>query len=387
MTLIKIKEILPKIALNNTIEPPKGTFSYLQIVGTLLAFVIIAFLFWVSMEIMVRALHIVGEKEAQLLIKGSFNPFLAVFGGILITAIVQSSSLVTSMIVAMVASGVLSLEIGINIVMGANIGTTLTCMMVSLAFPKRKKEFKKAFAGSLLHVFFNILGAFLLFPIEYYFGGLSWLSREASHFLIEIKTTIPIDLSTYVKLFINPIANTLLLFVQNGFILLIISFLLLFLSLRLLLMMFKNIVISRLMNKLDVFLLGSEGRSLFWGVLITAIVRSSSVMTSWITLRVASNQISLKSSFAFILGANIGTTITALLATIGLSNISIQIAMAHILFNVLGVALMYILPFLRNYLIFLARYCGHQVAEKRILGVLGVLLIFFVIPFFLIYLS
>jgi sodium-dependent phosphate cotransporter len=108
-------------------------------------------------------------------------------------------------------------------------------------------------------------------------------------------------------------------------------------------------------------------------------------MTSWVTLRVASNQIPLKSSFGFILGANIGTTITALLATIGLSNISIQIAMAHILFNVLGVALLYILPFLRNYLIVLARYCGHQVAEKRILGVLGILLVFFIIPFLLIY--
>ncbi len=397
MTLLKIKEISSTNPLentlkdplnnvtNNTLKQPKSTFFYLRIAGIILAFIMIAFLFWASLEIMVRALHIVGEKEAKLLIKGSFNPFLAVFGGILITAIVQSSSLVTSMIVAMVASGVLSMEIGINIVMGANIGTTLTCMMVSLAYPTRKKEFKKAFAGSLLHVFFNILSVFLLFPIEYYFGGLSWLSGEASRFLIEIKTTIPVDFSMYVKLFINPIVNTLLLFVENGFILLIISFLLLFLSLRLLLMMFKNIVINRLMTKLEVFLLGNESRSLFWGILITAIVRSSSVMTSWVTLRVASNQIPLKSSFAFILGANIGTTITALLATIGLSNISIQIAMAHILFNVLGVALMYILPFLRNYLIFLARYCGHQVAEKRILGVLGILLIFFIIPFLLIY--
>ena len=84
MTLSKIKEI-PSInplnnTLNNTLEQPKSTFSYFHIVGITLAFVMIALLFWASLEIMVRALHIVGEKEAKLLIQGSFNPFLAVFG-------------------------------------------------------------------------------------------------------------------------------------------------------------------------------------------------------------------------------------------------------------------------------------------------------------------
>ena len=107
-----------------------------------------------------------GSGFAERLIATTSNPFVGLFIGILATSIIQSSGTTTSMIVAFVAAGVLSIRSAVPIIMGANIGTTVTNTLVALGHITRKEEFKRAFSGSTLHDFFNLMTVLILFPIE-----------------------------------------------------------------------------------------------------------------------------------------------------------------------------------------------------------------------------
>ena len=104
----------------------------------------------------------------QDLIKIAELPFISLFIGLLTTALIQSSSTVTSIAVAMVASGTISLDSGIFVIMGANIGTTLTSDIISLSYITNKSKFRLAISAGVVHDFFNILTVIIIFPLEVY---------------------------------------------------------------------------------------------------------------------------------------------------------------------------------------------------------------------------
>ena len=95
--------------------------------------------------------------------------------GTLATALVQSSSTVTSVIVGMVAGG-LPVSIAVPMIMGANMGTTITNTIVSLGMARQKDVFRRAFAAATVHDFFNLLAVAILLPLELMFGLLDRLS-------------------------------------------------------------------------------------------------------------------------------------------------------------------------------------------------------------------
>ncbi|MEJ2004323.1 MAG: Na/Pi symporter, partial [Cyclobacteriaceae bacterium] len=110
-----------------------------------------------------------GREVAESIITATSNPFIGLFIGLLVTALIQSSSTTTSMIVALVASGSITLANAVPMIMGANIGTTLTSTIVSLGYIAKREEFKRAIAAGTVHDFFNILTVLILFPLEYCF--------------------------------------------------------------------------------------------------------------------------------------------------------------------------------------------------------------------------
>ena len=98
------------------------------------------------------------------------NPFAGLLIGIVATSLIQSSSTTTSIVVGLVAGGALNLESAVPIVMGANIGTTITNTLVSFGHITNRIEFKRAFSASVVHDFFNILAVIVLFPLEIYYN-------------------------------------------------------------------------------------------------------------------------------------------------------------------------------------------------------------------------
>ena len=130
-----------------------------------------------------------GAEGAAQIFAFANNPFVALLLGILATALVQSSSTVTSVIVGLVAGG-LPMAMAIPMVMGANLGTTITNTIVSLGHIRDREEFRRAFAAATVHDFFNLLAVFIFLPLELMFGLLQhsaeWLANlEASYTMEE----------------------------------------------------------------------------------------------------------------------------------------------------------------------------------------------------------
>src|SRR5689334_9697599 len=84
------------------------------------------FIFLLALDLMISSLQHLGANAVDAILMATSNPFAALFIGLLVTAIIQSSSATTSMVVALVASGSLTLQAAVPIIMGANIGTTIT---------------------------------------------------------------------------------------------------------------------------------------------------------------------------------------------------------------------------------------------------------------------
>ena len=130
------------------------------------------YLFLVGINGMSSAIKHMGSDVAESIFTATSNPFIALFIGVFSTVLFQSSSTTTSLIVGMVSSGALSLSSSIPMVMGANIGTTVTNTIVSIGHINRGNEFKRAFSASTVHDFFNILAVIILFPLEITFHGI-----------------------------------------------------------------------------------------------------------------------------------------------------------------------------------------------------------------------
>src|SRR5688572_32986229 len=96
---------------------------------------------------MTSSLQHLGRNVAETILLATSNPFTGLFIGLLITAMLQSSSTTTALVVALVASGSITLQSAVPIIMGANVGTTITSTIVSLGFINKKKEFRRAVAA------------------------------------------------------------------------------------------------------------------------------------------------------------------------------------------------------------------------------------------------
>ncbi len=351
------------------------------------------YLFFVSISLMSHAFKGFGSGFAERLITTTSNPFVGLFIGILATSIIQSSGTTTSMIVVFVASGVLSIRCAIPIVMGANIGTTVTCSLVALGHITRKEEFKKAFSGSIVHDLFNMLTVIILFPIEMSTHYL----EKAGIFLASVFNNMGgAAITSPIKFIVEPVVNVIDSLLRNyisvsnvvlNIILLVIALALLFMSLYNVSKVMRSLVMKKADIVFDKVIRRSAILAMLMGMLFTAMVRSSSITTSILVPLVAAGVLQLEHSFPIVLGANIGTTITAMLAALTGNVAGITIAFVHLVFNLTGILIIYPLKWLRKVPIVVARFIAEKCTKRRIFAIIYVLGIFYALPIILILLS
>lgn len=347
----------------------------------------IIILFLLAIDLMIYALSYIGLGAARDLIKIAEIPFISLFIGLLSTALIQSSSTVTSIAVAMVASGTISLNMGIFVIMGANIGTTLTSDIISLSYIASKSKFRLALSAAVVHDFFNILTTLIIFPLEYYYKILSGSAMFITK-LLGVKSPSPdLVVTKPVYSIIKPLTVGISNLVDNYWIVAIIGIFLLFTAIKLFSTYSYKLLIGKSKDKMKSYIFSNPYKSFSWGVLLTGALQSSSITTSLSVPLVATRKVSLSSVFPFIMGANIGTTITALLAAIFKSEAAVSLAIAHLIFNLIGVLIF--LPFgqIRNFPVRLARKFGIMASDNRLIGFFYIILTFFLIPFLLIYIS
>lgn len=353
--------------------------SLLKILG-LLAFL---YLFIVGIGAMGYSFKLFGKEFSERILNTTASPVLGLFIGILATSLVQSSSTTTSIVVGMVAGGAISIQGAIPIIMGANIGTTVTNTIVSIGHIARKTEFRRAFAAATIHDFFNITAVAVLFPLELATG---LLSRSASVLAQVFEGVGGLKLGSPLKAATMPTITIMAELVgQQPVLLLIIAVLLIFAMLTGIVKILRSLVIKRVSAFFDEHLFKTAARAFLFGLLLTALVQSSSITTSLAVPLVGAGLLTVLQIFPYTLGANVGTTVTAILAALSTTNTAaITVAFAHLLFNICGILLIWPIKKIRRLPIRMAEYAAATAIKNRFLPLIFILLVFFIIPLILI---
>ncbi len=328
---------------------------------------------------------VAGGEITKTILSVTYNPFISLFIGLLATAIIHSSSTTTSIIVAAVAAGTIEFTSAVPMIMGANIGTTITSTLVSIGYLNKRQEFRRAIAAGTQHDIFNILVTLILFPLELYYGALSSLSYWITDFIVPFENSDSATSFSYGLWGSNSIFRWFFSATDNTVIPLITAFIVLIVAVKLFSNLLYNTLYGSFKDKLQRLIFSSPLRAFLWGMGLTATVQSSSVTTPLVVPLVATRKVSLKSSFPYILGANIGTTFTALFAALFHSSEAISIAIVHVLFNLIGVLLFFPVNVLRQIPIKLASLLGFATIRNRFFGFIYILITFFLLPFLLIY--
>jgi sodium-dependent phosphate cotransporter len=338
-----------------------------------------------------------GRDVLETFFTTTANPFIGLIVGILATSIIQSSSVTTSMIVGLVAApeNPLPLANAVPMVMGANIGTTVTATIVSLAHMGRRAEFRRAFAVANCHDFFNYFSVLILLPLELTTGYLRRTAgvlanalQGASGYKYEspLKEALSVGLSPFRALG-KAIAPTEQ---GQGIFLILVAGLFIFFSLYFLVKVMRSAMRSRVEKVLNSVLGANAVLSMAVGTLATVMVQSSSITTSLLVPLAGAGVITLEQAFPVTIGANVGTTITALLASLAVSGpnavFGIQIALIHLLFNLSGTAIIYPSRRIRRIPLNAAEWLAGWAVESRKVAILFVALMFFIIPGALVFL-
>ena len=341
------------------------------------------YLFFLSISLMGASFKFFGHGFAERLLTTTANPFVGLFIGVLATSVVQSSSTVTAMTVGLVAGGALDVQGAIPIIIGSNLGTSVTNTLVSVGHISRPEEFRRAFAAATVHDFFNLILVVVFFPLQLFTNVLGHASSVLSEVLRELGG---LQLVNPIKTIVEPAVKVIGRGTsESGAVMLLIAVALLFLSLRYLVVVLKSLVIGKIGRFFNQILFRTAPRALVLGVVTTIAVQSSSITTSLAVPLAGAGILSLMQILPFTLGANIGTTITAMLASLVTGNpAAITVAFAHLLLNLFGVVLVW--P-IRRVPIAMAEVLAEWSLKSRLVPLLHVGMTFFLLPLVLIYLT
>jgi sodium-dependent phosphate cotransporter len=405
---------------------------------------LLLYIFIISLGLMGNAFKILGGPTAGKTFRNNEifdNPFAGCSLGILATVLVQSSSTSTSIIISMTASLLIKPENAIYMIMGANIGTSVTNTIVSMTQIGNVDQYRRAFAGATVHDCFNLLTVAILLPVEYlthmlyHIGSglvdaagitdetekgnkvdfLKVITKPLSSRMIAVdkklvtnvakaSTTEELDSLLKKSMIKNKRTDDNFIFLDTpmndqeaGWLLLVVSLVMLSTTLILFVKLLQTIFRGRVAIWMQ-SVLNLEIKSvpylgdyilLLFGAGVTILFQSSSITTSTLTPLVGIGLIKLDKMFPFTVGANIGTTVTGILSALASSNIptGLVVAFAHLFFNLFGTLIWFpILP-IRAIPLSMAQGLGSLAADLRWFPPAYIFLVFGVLPGLLFLLS
>ncbi|NNF11627.1 MAG: Na/Pi symporter [Gemmatimonadetes bacterium] len=349
------------------------------------------YLFLVGVNGLGAGFRALGEDALDAFFAATENPFIGLMVGILATTLVQSSSVTTSMIVGLVAAPLNPIPVAnaVPMIMGANIGTTVTNTLASMAHIGRKEEFRRAFSVATVHDFFNYMAVLILLPLEIFTGYLQKSATALSDVLsgfggaeyespikVAIKAGgVPIEVALEALL---PSERA----VAVG--LIIVSAAMIFVTL----VSIVRVMRASMQKRMEVLVSRALARNAWIaiavGIIATVMVQSSSITTSLMVPLAGAGVLTLSQAFPVTLGANLGTTVTALLAALAATDQNAQagltIALVHLLFNLSGTVLIYPFEPIRRIPMFLARTLADVAVRSKVLAIAYVMGLFYAVP-------
>lgn len=356
----------------------------------LLFALVLLYVFLVGVGLLEGGIRQFGEGFETQLLASVGNPLAGLFAGVAATVIVQSSSISTATIVGLVGSGTLPVSLAVPMVMGANIGTTVTNTLASLGSLRRPDEFRRAFTAATMHDFFNLIAVAVLFPLELATGIITAAATRLGGVLsdagvqgAEADSPVKEAVGAGTGLIESGLGQLVAAGVGLGVLMLVIGIGLLFASLRLVTTNMRAVLAGRIERAMNRLLDRGGGLpGIVMGIVITVAVMSSSITTSILVPMVAAGVLTVRNAYPVTLGANIGTTATALLASLAVDQpAGLVIALVHAIFNLVAIALFYPVPAVRYIPVRLAEALSRQASDRRSLVAAYVIGLFIVAPF------
>jgi sodium-dependent phosphate cotransporter len=412
-------------------------WGYIFLGLCLVVFFLYFFLF--GLELLGSGAKVIGGCTAGELFGDDTNPIAGLMIGILATVLLQSSSTTTSIIVSLVGAGSVGVRQGIYMIMGANIGTSVTNTIVALGHLGDGDQLERAFAGATVHDMFNFMNVAVLLPVE---AATQYLYRLTKAMVKNVNTEKGEKWEGPVKKLVAPLGKKVIIankkvitavakgdtcsdfypvnctntdkptykscsqvgliscdkdtgdcpaFFQgdadknddqiSGLVVFIIALGILFFCL------------FGLVTILQKMLLGTSTRIIYKatningylamvvGAAITMLVQSSSITTSTLTPLVGMGVLRVEQMYPLTLGANVGTTVTAILAALVSDGTeALQVALAHLFFNLTGILIFYPVPFMRALPINAAKQLGKGTRIWRGFPVVYIVVMFFCVP-------
>lgn len=349
----------------------------------------LVYLLLVAVSLIGGGFKLSAGDSARDLFEFASNPITGLVIGTVATALIQSSSTVTSIIVGLVAGG-LPVSIAIPMVMGANIGTTITNTIVSLGHVRHGDEFRRAFSAATIHDFFNLLAVAIFLPLEMMFGFLEKIGHALAEGLVGGGSVAVGDFNV-VKAAVSPPVDVIksllhsgLSDVPAGVIMIVLGVVCIFLSITYIGKLLRVLMVGKAKELLHNAIGRGPIAGIGSGTLITVLVQSSSTTTSLIVPLAGSGVFSLRQIYPFTLGSNIGTCITGILAATAISGptavLAMEIALVHFCYNLLGVIFIYSIPPLRNLPVICAEWMADAAVKNKLTIVAYIGIVFMVIP-------
>jgi sodium-dependent phosphate cotransporter len=253
----------------------------------------------------------------------------------------------------------------------------------------RGNEFKRAFAASTVHDFFNILAVIILFPLEMLFHGIQRSSEWVASLIFgKIDNVDVLQAKSPIKAAVKSGAKFIEQFsFDNDIVYLILSVLVTFMMLYALVKLLRSLVLEKIEVFFDQYIFKTVLRAIGFGIILTIMVQSSSITTSLIVPLAGAGVLSLRQIFPFTLGANIGTTVTALLAALTGTVSALIAAISHLLFNIFGILIIYGTPPLRAIPLKLAEMIAEYSVKNKLFPIAYLLIVFVAIPLIIILLG
>lgn len=331
-------------------------------------------------------------NNARELFAFATNPFVGLMIGLVATALIQSSSTVTSIVVGMVAGG-LPVNIAIPLIMGANVGTSLTSTIVALGHVRNGEEFRRAFSAATVHDAFNVLTVAILLPLELLFQPLERASAVLAGLFVG-GANMDVGSFNFMKALLAPASGLMhagtgwLPGIWPGIVQIALGIVSILLVVTAMGKVLRRVMVGRAKDIMHASVGRGPMSSMASGLGITVLVQSSSTATSLIVPLAGTGVFSLKQVYPFTLGTNVGTCVTALLAATAIGGAAalpaMQIALVHLLFNVLGVAIIYGIPFMRPLPPAMAEWLAHMAQKNKLYAALYMGGFFFGLPLLMI---
>jgi sodium-dependent phosphate cotransporter len=352
---------------------------------------ILLYLFLVGVNGLGAGFRALGEGVLDSFFRATENPFVGLMVGILATTLVQSSSVTTSMIVGLVAAPLnpIPLANAIPMIMGANIGTTVTNTLASLAHMGRKEEFRRAFSVATVHDFFNYMAVLVLLPLEMLTGFLqtsaTWLSDVVSGLGgSDYESPVKVAIGAGGALIESVLGGLFPTERTVAIAYILVSAALIFITLVSIVKVMRSSMQSRLEALVSRALATNAWIAIAVGIVATVMVQSSSITTSLMVPLAGAGVLTLNQAFPVTLGANLGTTVTAMLAALAATGANAQagltIALVHMLFNLTGIVLIYPYQPIRRLPLMMARKLADVAVRSRAWAIVYVFGLFYGVP-------